>query len=86
MTEDILSKILKTKQEVKAYPDNTLFAPDFQLKLAMDEYAQQEAIAFAEWILKEDWKPTVSLWYPHKGGTFITTEQLYNLYQQNTQP
>jgi hypothetical protein len=58
---------------------------------AMDEYADHEAIAFAEWILKEEYKMSMS-----KPGHFVhsfdlkvvfyTPAELYDIFKQKTQP
>jgi len=64
---------------------------------AMDEWAKQESIAFAEWVSNNQWNflqwgaTKGSGW--HKGQQYkvpaITTEQLYSLFKQqskNKQP
>lgn len=53
---------------------------------AMEEYAQQEAIAFNKWIHKEGWKATNDGTYyyqPEEETPFLTTDQLYNVYLKN---
>jgi len=57
---------------------------------AMSEYANQEAVSFAEWISMEGYVPFSQPPQPHlwtKGfdNKRLTTEQLYTLYKQSKQ-
>lgn len=58
---------------------------------AMDTYAKQECIAFAEWIKDEyEWCGKWNCWIP-KGSAFVieeerlNSEQLFHIYQQSKQ-
>ena len=56
---------------------------------AMDEYAKQQAIGFAEWINGEMYEcflhidENVKFWHDVDGNGNLTTEELYSLYSQN---
>lgn len=50
-----------------------------QIHSAMDEYAQQEAIAFAEWILKTNWAEKET-WGRYDPPSTPTMKELYQLY------
>ena len=56
--------------------------------MCMDEYAKQEAIGFAEWIVEEYWVKSEirkAKWYQipfSEKSEYSTTEQLYTIYQQ----
>lgn len=65
----------------------------YTIHKAMDEYAKQEGekiFRFAEWASHADWTylPSKGKWYNEENEeniTPLTTEQLYNLYQQSKQ-
>jgi len=50
----------------------------------MDEYAKQQAIAFAKWVLEQGYDRIINTDIWERGGGFqVTTEQLYNLFLQS---
>lgn len=58
-----------------------------QIQAAMDDYAKQEAIAFAEWVIKSnyDFNGKTGMWYNFISTPEIDlpekpTEQLYSLF------
>ena len=83
---------MKTKEETLKdlrlkhnYATNILPHEERIVFPAMDIYAKQEAIGFAEWIDKQEYIQSTDKSNWHKFGTYegnYTTEQLYNLYKQ----
>lgn len=81
-----------SKEEILAQYGYTNLDYDTQraLTLSMEEYAKQEAIAFAEWASGhgfdykgEKWQKWEQTDYKSKSLVSRTTEQLYNLYLQS---
>lgn len=86
--EEILRDSLHYDSEV---PDHK-FKSEFAIELAaMDEYAQQESIAFAEWCVAGGWYMSnatangmkIFYWTNESNANAATTDQLYNLYLQS---
>jgi hypothetical protein len=84
-----------TKEEIlkQAVVDNPIIKqglvityPAKALDVAMDEYAQQQAIAFAEWMVRCQWSPIVTsipgppIYAPEDSSERLTLEQLYSLF------
>lgn len=75
-------EIIKGRPRVNRLCDSTKVS----ITMAMDLYAQQESIAFAEWT-------AINLWTTYKGKWFeyrnednpITGEQLYTPYKSKTE-
>ena len=48
---------------------------------AMDEFATQQSIAFAEWVVNKGYRYLKSSnWWTNSNDDNFTTEQLYNIY------
>lgn len=89
---------MKTKQEIiqkhlqKAESENVVNV-FFAYPKAMDEYAQQEAIGFAEWAANKRYTKRTSthpkyvgMWYSDIEATgYLTIEALFQLYLDNKQ-
>jgi hypothetical protein len=50
---------------------------------AMDKYAKQQSIAFAEWLNATNWAEK-DTWGKYDPPSMPTTEELYNLFTQST--
>ena len=80
---------MKSKEEILAHYGWKDFLGHASISQAMDEWAKQEAIAFAEFMKEFDHNGG-SLWgrweqfeIKSKRKIYRTTEQLYNLYLQS---
>ena len=61
-------------------------AVDCYILNAMNEYAEQESIAFAEWTsqtLKWQKKSKKDLWLNNETLSVVTTKELYHIYKNN---
>lgn len=64
------------------YISNDDLHNEYDVYKAMTEYAEQECIAFAEWIICNDYRMyQYQKWRQPKILTRFTTKQLYTLYQ-----
>lgn len=72
-----------TKEEIlkKHFGDDDFESSEYELK-SMDEYAQQVAIEFAEWLRETNWAEKET-WGKHDPPSIPTMLQLFNLFIQD---
>lgn len=80
--DDILRRMIPSSCH---WEDNLCNTPKHYVYTAMDEYAQQQSIAFAEFIADEypEYKYLGDGWLCNTGH-FYSTQELYTLYLQQT--
>lgn len=79
---------IKSKEEIAFRYDNCIENQSHveEIMLAMDEWSEQESIAFAEWIYQNDFQCDHGDWWT-KNNNFpeaYTHAELYQLYKQQS--
>lgn len=83
----LLSGMLDNPDKVGIYPTTKFYEGiDHYFECLSDEYATQEAIGFAEWVdSKSIFRNKGGEWVNADELKWLTSDQLYTLYQQSKQ-